>query len=199
MDYKDRIINIVTTRNITTALFLTNDIAEANLLKRAILSEIETYAIDIVIFQVNTSPRHDEVIALRLAQLVIDHSEFVPPEQGDFRLSINVRGPKEFTTQDIPSLPFKYVTPITELKQGQQIICDAIVKRGQAKQHVKWRPVSKVIIKEVDGGILFTIKDIGMLPPEQIFAKGYEKILDAAQRRPITLFSHPLIPENIVI
>lgn len=193
----ERITNIETTGNITSALFLTTDVAEANMLKRAIMSEIETYAIDIVIFQVNTSPRHDEVIALRLGQLVIDHSRFTPPEEGDFRTHIDFRGPGELSTEHIPELPFKFRTPIVTLRAGQSVVCDVIVKRGQAKQHVKWRPVAKVFIEEVENGYLITFKDIGMLTPTEILQKGYDKITEAAHRPPITLFSHPLVPGNI--
>ena len=195
----DRIINLETTDNITSALFLTNDVAEANMLKRAILSEIETYTIDIVIFQTNTSPRHDEVIALRLGQLVIDHSRFVPPESGNFRTHVEFRGPGEFTSDHIPELKFQYTTPIAVLKIGQSIICDVIVKLGQGKDHVKWRPVSKVMMtEETNGnGYIMTIKNIGMLTSRQIFDKGYAKIRDAAHRQPITLFSHPLVPRNL--
>lgn len=193
----DRLINIETTGNITSALFLTKDIAEANMLRRAILSEIDTYAIDIVIFQTNTSPRHDEIIALRLGQVVIDHSRFVPPEEGNFKTHIDVQGPKEFTTNDIPELPFKYMTPIATLKAGQRIICDVIVKQGQGKQHVKWRPVSTVTLNEVDEGYKITVKDIGMLSGPEIFAAGISKMKAAAHRPPITLFSHPLVPHGI--
>lgn len=194
----DRITNIETTGNITSALFLTTDIAEANLLKRAILSEIETYAIDIVTFQINTSPRHDEIIALRLGQLVIDNSQFVPPEEGNFQTHIDVQGPINFTTDDIPGLPFKYKTPIATLKAGQRIVCDVIVKKGQGKQHVKWRPVSKVILTEVDNGYKLTIKDIGMLSGQEIFERGFAKMRDAANRAPITLFSHTLVPDKFL-
>lgn len=194
----DRITNIETTGNITSALFLTTDIAEANLLKRAILSEIETYAIDIVTFQINTSPRHDEIIALRLGQLVIDNSQFVPPEEGNFQTHIDVQGPLNFTTDDIPGLPFKYKTPIATLKPGQRIVCDVIVRKGQGKQHVKWRPVSKVILTEVDNGYKLTIKEIGMLSGQEIFERGLAKMRDAANRAPITLFSHILVPAKFL-
>lgn len=183
--------------NLVSALFLTTDVAEANMLKRAIMSEIETYAIDIVIFQVNTSARHDEIIALRLGQVVIDHSRFVPPETGDFRTHIDVQGPTKFTTNHIPELPFKFETPIMDLKAGQRIICDVIVKRGQGRQHVKWRPVSSVAIQDAEDGYLITFKEIGMLTGAQILERGLAKIVDAAHRPPITLFSQPLVPANI--
>lgn len=193
----DRIANLRVTNNIITATFLTKDISEANVLRRAILSEIETYAIDVVIFYVNFSPRHDEIIALRLGQLVIDHERFTPPENGEFRTRIDFTGPGVLTSDNIPGLPFKFTTPIITLKTGHRIMCDVIVKKGQGKEHVKWRPVSTVVITEVDDGYQFTIKEIGMLTAEQIFTKGIEKMSDAAHRAPITRFFHPLVPSNI--
>jgi len=193
----DRIDNINTTNNITTALFRTKDVSEVNMLCRAIKSEIETYAIDVVIFQTNTSPRHDEVIALRLGQLVIDHSRFVPPEDGDFKVHIDVRGPLEVTTDHIPELPFKYVTPFVTLRDGQRIVCDCIVRKGQGKTHVKWRPISTFAFTEVNEGYQIKIKDLGMLTGPEIIQKGFEKMGDAARRPPLTIFSHPLVPLNI--
>lgn len=194
----ERLINLETNDTISSMLFLTNDIAEANMLRRAILSEIETYTIDIVIFETNTSPRDDEVIALRLGQLVIDHSRFQPSEIENFKYHINVKGPGEFTTNDIPDIPFTYLTPIATLREGQSIVCDVIVKQGIAREHVKYRPVSKVIMKEIPNtGYQMTIKNIGMLPSEDIFKKGYEKMKVAATRQPINLFFHPLVPRNL--
>lgn len=197
MDNTNRIDNINTTGDITSALFRTKDIAEVNLLRRAILSEIETYAIDIVIFHINTSVRHDEIIALRLGQVVIDNSRYVPPEEGETKVHIDVQGPIEMTTEHIPDLPFKYVTPIVTLRSGQRIMCDCIVRRGQAKTHIKWRPVSEVTMKEVDDGYKITFKGIGMLSGEQVLERGLAKLGDAARRPPITIFSHPLVPNTI--
>jgi DNA-directed RNA polymerase alpha subunit len=161
----DRITILSDQGNVVDFLFESDDIAEVNMLRRAMMSEIETYAIDIVIFQTNTSPRHDEVIALRLGQLVIDHSRFVPPEEGDFRTSIDFlsQGPErfnEFTTEHIPDLPFKYLTPIATLRVGQRITCEVIVKRGQAKDHVKWRPVSAVAISDIGDKFTKTLQRI---------------------------------------
>lgn len=196
--HMDRITDIETNRNITTAIFHTNDVTEVNMLRRAILSEIETYSIDIVVFQINTSIRHDEIIALRLAQLVIDHSKFVPPEEGDYKTHIDFQGPGEFNSNHIPGLHFKYVTPIAILRAGQRIKCDVIVKRGTGRQHVKWRPVSKFSFDETDNGYKIMITDIGMLTGPEIIQRGFANMATAASRPPITLFSYPLVPTNLV-
>ena len=190
----DLIDNINETENITTALFRTKDVTKVNLLRRAILSEIETYAIDIVKFQINTSPRHDEVIALRLGQLVIDNSRYQPPENGDLTIHIDVEGPGEITTASIPNLPFKYVTPFVTLRKGQRIVCDCTVRKGQGKTHVKWRPVSTFSFNEVDDGYLIRIKGIGMLSGTEIIRMGIDKMEAAANRPPQTIFSRVLIP-----
>lgn len=204
-----RFTNIETTGNITSAVFLTDDIAEVNLLRRAIISEINTYCIDIVAFDINTSSCHDEIIALRLGQLVIDNSIFVPPDEGDFKTRIDVQGPGRFTTDDIPGLPFKFFTPIEVLKAGQRILCDVTVKQGQGKSHVKWSPVSTVTFIETEietktetesetkMGFKITIKNNGMLTGPEILEKGLAKIRDAAHRPPITLFSRPLVPNGL--
>lgn len=193
----DRISNINTTDETTTAHFRTGDVSEVNMLRRAILSEIETYAIDIVIFQTNISPRHDEVIALRLGQCVIDHSRFTLAAGESFTTHIDVSGPIEVTTDHIPNIPFKYKTPIVTLRTGQRIICDCIVRMGQGKTHVKWRPISTFTFTEVEDGYQISFKGIGMMTGYEIIEKGIAKMSAAAKRKPITIFSQPLVPHDL--
>lgn len=194
----DRISNVEIRDERLTGFFQTNDIYEINMLQRAILTEVETYAIDIVMFDKNNSSRHDEIIALRLGQLVIDNSRFVPPETGDFKAHIDVSGPGEFTTDDIPLLPFKYKTPIAQLRAGQRIVCDVIVKLGYGRLHVKWRPVSTFTFEETNDGFNIALKGIGMLPPLEIIEKGFAK-MDTATRRPASsIFTRPVAPNNFV-
>jgi DNA-directed RNA polymerase alpha subunit len=204
----DLISQVETTDDITSAIFLTDDILWINMLRRAIMSEIETYAIDIVIFSENSSARHDEIIALRLGQLVIDHTLFVPTKiQGDilmddepsFKTNIIATGPKVFTTNDIPELPFKYETPIMVLRENENIKCEVIVKKGQGKIHAKWKPVSVVSIMELDQGAKhkITFKSVGMMSGEEILRKGIEKMKAAAERVPTTQFTRQVVPYNL--
>ena len=103
----------------------------------------------------------------------------------------------EFKVADVSDLPFKYKTPIATLRPGQRILCDCIVKKGQAKTHVKWRPVSTITFSKFDDdNYQVKFKGIGMMTDRQIIEKGIEKMRAAAHRPPITIFSHPLIPNN---
>jgi DNA-directed RNA polymerase alpha subunit len=172
----------------------TDDISKVNLLRRALMSEIETYAIDIVTFNVNTSPRHDEIIALRLGQLVIDHTRFDPNIHSE--AVIEVHGPHYFTTDDIPNIPFTYRTPIVKLKENQQISCKVLVKPGTAKIHVKWRPISIVQLSDAEPYYRLTFKNIGMLPNNIIIDQALEHLTAAAERQPLTIFSRTLIPAD---
>lgn len=152
----------------STAVFRTNDLTHVNLLRRAILSEIETYAIEYVIFHTNTSSRHDEILALRLGQLVIDHSRF---DNSKLRYTIEVGSedePVEFTSDDIKGLPITYPTPIAILMAGQRVKCEIIIAKGQAKDHAKWRPVSLISINEIkDGYFLSSLSVLRNSLPQQ--------------------------------
>lgn len=196
-------IQYVGTRDgISTAVFFTDDVKEVNLLRRAIMSEIETYTINVVLFHRNKSARQDEVIALRLGQLPIDHTRYKYP--GDnVKIRINVEGPLNMTTDHIPEIPFSDPpTPILTLREGEYVVCDVIVEKGTGAQHIKWRPISTIWFDELDDGrnIYYEIKykGIGMMPPEEILEKGINK-MDAAAVRPVSSrFSNTALPDNYV-
>lgn len=187
--------------NVTKALFKTKDVAEANMLRRAILTEVETYAIDIVVFQENHSARHDELLALRFGQCVIDNVQYekILDPNHDTQVRLEVEGPKVVTTDDIPLLPFAKTTPIITLLAGQRIICDLVVKKGIGRTHVKWSPVSTCVFREAPEGFDFVVKELGMLPGSEIFQRGYEKILKAASRPAADIFSQTLLPKNVEV
>lgn len=182
--------------DVTTVLFNTDDETQINMLRRSLMSEIPTYAIDVVTFFENTSPRHDEVIAFRLGQLPIDHDSFLPNENDEFETEIKVDGPGEFNTDHIPGLPFKHITPITVLKSGQSIHCKIIVKKGTAKIHAKWRPVALVYIDKEGDFFKISFKNVGMMSSNQIIQQGLHNMKRVGERQPHTIFSFPLLPSS---
>ena len=181
--------NVQTSGLVTSAIFITDKLARANLLRWSILTEIDSYAIEFVVFHVNTSAREDEILALRLGQCVIDHTRFVAPTDPNYRYRVDFTGPGDFTTDHIVGIPFTNLTPIAELLPGQRILCDVIVRQGRGRQHVKWRPVSTVEpVQQVEGGYLIKFKGIGMMPPNDILAEAVTKIEDAANRPAKNIF-----------
>ena len=167
----------------------TEDVALVNHLRRAMIGEIPTYAIDIVIFYYNISALHDELLSLRLGQLVIDHTQFVPAGD-EHRISFEVFGPKEdseefnyyFTTDDIP-LPFKFHTEILELRKGQHIKADCIVRSGIGSDHAKFKAVATAYFdNSKEGGYTFGFKSRQGLDPLDIIRKAVLYLPDSVNK-----------------
>jgi DNA-directed RNA polymerase alpha subunit len=177
--------NLVTENNVTSVLIKTENLSEINLLRRAILNEIETYQIEYVNFHINRSSRHDEEIALRLGQLVVDNENYDDSIQKHI---VKVKGPTIFTTRHIPSLNFVHETPIMELLEDHEIYCELYIGKNTGEKHVKWRPVSVCSFEKSDKGYLFRFKSNYMLHPENIIIKGIEKMEKAKQIKNSNIF-----------
>lgn len=160
----DLISDIKSDGKFGSAIFNNSDITLVNLLRRSIMSEIETYAIEYVIFDINTTSMHDERLASRLGQLVIDNERF---EKKNLHLdlerkyNIDVNGEGRFTSDDIKGLPIKFSTPISELQFGERIKCSVIIRKNTGREHVKWRPVGLVAIKEIREGYFISPINVG--------------------------------------
>ncbi|SEV84317.1 DNA-directed RNA polymerase subunit D [Natrinema salifodinae] len=115
----------------------------ANGIRRAMVADVPTMAIDTVRFVENSSVMFDEQLALRLGLVPLT----TPPE-GEFSeddtvtLSIDVEGPATAYSGDLESSdelvqPADENVPIIELKDGQRLEAeaDAILDRG--KDHAK--------------------------------------------------------------
>ena len=134
---------------------------------------------------------------MRFGQLIIDHSRFEGPDA--YETEIDLSGPLDVTTDEIPGLPFSDRTSIVILKEGQRLHCKLIVKRGTGKIHVKWRPVSAIQVSQNGNNYQMSFKNIGMLPTATILEQGVAHLVDAATVIPQNLFTRPLIPQNIPI
>lgn len=145
------------------------DLSIANALRRIMLAEVPTIAIDLVEIESNTSVLADEFLAHRLGQVPL-----VSSRVKEFRysrdcscaggcsacsveLTLNVRCEGE-QTRDVTSNELisshDSVQParhegspgvlLVKLRRGQEIRARCIAKKGVAKEHAKWAPVSAV-------------------------------------------------------
>ncbi|TYL36216.1 DNA-directed RNA polymerase subunit D [Natronococcus pandeyae] len=117
--------------------------AFANGIRRAMVADVPTMAIDTVRFIENSSVMFDEQIALRLGLVPLTtppEGEFV--EDDTVTLSIDVEGPDTAYSGDLVSndelvQPADENVPIIDLKDGQRLEAeaDAVIERG--KNHAK--------------------------------------------------------------
>jgi len=156
---------------------LNTDLAFANSLRRVIISEVPTIAVDMVEVKENTSPLFDDFVVHRigLVPLVSDdiNNYKFPLEcnckdgcehcKVDFIISKKCddnykEDTIEVTSDDIipknqecKVKPVKYDYPIvlTKLRKGQSINMTLTAKKGIGKTHAKWSPVCTCVMKQV--------------------------------------------------
>ncbi len=117
--------------------------AFANGIRRAMIADVPTMAIDTVRFVENSSVMFDEQLALRLGLVPLT----TPPE-GEFgdddvvTLSIDVEGPATAYSGDLVSSddlvqPAEENVPIIDLKDGQRLEAEADATIDRGKSHAK--------------------------------------------------------------
>ncbi len=129
--------------------------AFVNSLRRTILSEVPTMAIEDVEFKKNDSALYDEMLALRLGLLALTtdlKSYEFPKTESDkdsakcrVKLSLAEKGPKlvlagDLKSQDPAIKPVHPKTPIVKLIEGQELEFVATAVLGRGKEHAKWSP-----------------------------------------------------------
>ncbi|MFP4629028.1 MAG: DNA-directed RNA polymerase subunit D [Halobacteriales archaeon] len=126
------------------AVFVVRDIspAFANGIRRAILADVPTMAIDTVRVIENTSVMFDEMIALRLGLVPLN----TPPDEfevGDeVTLGLDVTGEATVYSGDLVSadsqvVPVDENIPIIDLKEGQRLEVEADAVYQPGSEHVK--------------------------------------------------------------
>lgn len=148
----------------------------ANSIRRTMISEIPTIAIDLVEIEINTSVLADEFIAHRLGLIPLDSSEADKLEYtrdctcdqycdncsvqlsldakctGDATMEIytrdltvhRARNRPESVGQPVFSDPSRKGVLICKLRKHQELKLKCIAKKGIAKEHAKWSPVSAI-------------------------------------------------------
>jgi len=137
----------------------------ANALRRIMIAEVPTIAIDEVIIIENSSLMDDEILAHRLGLIPIktDLDAFTLPEAlEDFQKStvlfildaeagnsIRTVYSRELLSQDPSIVVANGNIPIVKLAPKQRIRLEAYARLGQGKDHAKWQPSSACAYKYV--------------------------------------------------
>ncbi|MDI6867619.1 DNA-directed RNA polymerase subunit D [Methanoculleus sp.] len=128
----------------------------ANMLRRAMMSEVPTLAIEDVRVYDNTSVLFDEMLAHRLGLIPLR----TDPDQYRLRsectcegtgcqfctaaYTLSAEGPKtvyssDLIPQDPDTAPVEEKIPIIELAEGQKVVLEARAILGTGKEHAKWQ------------------------------------------------------------
>lgn len=131
--------------------------AFANALRRAMISEVPTLAIEDVRIYDNTSALFDEMLSHRLGLIPIrtDLAAYVPRSSCScggagctgctVTFTLSAEGPKtvmsgDLIPQDVKAVPVQDNIPIVKLTKGQKLVLEAKAVVDTGKEHAKWQP-----------------------------------------------------------
>ena len=175
-------------------------VALANAIRRAVLSDVPTMAVDFAYFYDNTSEVYDEIIAHRLGLTVLKSDEalgkYRSPEECREAAETNRdcyvelvleksvdeasdRGEyvkaSDIRTSDPDVKPVYPETPITYLAPGQRLHVVAYARLGRGREHAKWSPASVSILRYTP---IVYIKDHSLSEECSKCLEGYPEILE---------------------
>jgi DNA-directed RNA polymerase subunit D len=146
------------------------DVAFANALRRTMISEVPSMAVDDIFIFDNSSVVPDEVLAHRIGfvPLKTDLDSYVLPEECECGsdlgcslcrvvLTLDVRADAgnrtvtsgDFVSEDPKIVPASPDIPLTKLAPGQAVRLEGYARLGTGKIHAKWQPVSAAIYQHV--------------------------------------------------
>lgn len=145
--------------NSTSFVLSGSHIAFANALRRAMHSEVKSFAIEDVKIYDNTSALFDEMLAHRLGliPLTTDLQSYVPRDQCSCNdkgcaqctvtLTMSVEGPRMVVSEDLISQdpavrPAVGDVPIVKLEKNQKVVLEAYAILNRGLVHSKWQPVT---------------------------------------------------------
>ncbi|HLC48174.1 MAG TPA: hypothetical protein VJI13_03800 [Candidatus Norongarragalinales archaeon] len=118
-------------------------VAMMNALRRAVLSDLEAFAIEDVDFYENNSSMFNDYLANRLALVPLTY-EKSQAENAEITLSLNAEGPCMVYSRDMKSSDeaikvFNDGIPIIKLGPNQKLRLEAKVGKGSGKKHAKFQ------------------------------------------------------------
>ncbi len=173
----------------------------ANALRRHLINEVPTMAVEEVMIIENTSSMYNEVLAHRISLIPFktDLDHFVLPEECDcgnrlgcekcvVRFSLRAKATsgvitvysrdmiRETGTEVVEPVSGDF--PIVKLAPGQAIELELYVRLGTGKKHAKWIPGIATLYDGPEGSRVLYFESFGFLPPARAVveaAKIFEK------------------------
>ncbi len=162
----------------------------ANAIRRIILKEVATMAVEEVLIIENSSSMTNEILAHRISLIpfITDLDNYNLPEECDCKSRLGcekcvvrfvLRGeardaPITLYSRDIVAekqkgvvAPFNGDIPIVSLAAGQRVELELYVRLGKGKKHSKWQPGIATLYKE-NGKEYLYVESYGFLPPRRI-------------------------------
>ena len=166
-------------------------------LRRIMISEVPTYAIENVYFYENTSSMYDEVLAHRLGLIPIKGV----PVSGDevIVLTISKEGPCTVYSSDLKSEsgePAFENIPIVKLAEDQKLELETEALVGTGKIHAKWQPCNAVYKQISNDEVEFKIESFGNMDAEDIIRSSLEILKNKAEKFLSELEGQELSDEN---
>ena len=152
----------------------------ANSLRRTMISDVPTLAIDTVNVFDNTSILTDEILVHRLGLIVLNSSII---DIGDITMELDAACDEEemYVTASMLKCNNSKIyavnpgTIILKLYKGQKINLKCVIKKGIGRDHAKWMPVAAIgynISQKGDGlKIILSIEPVGSLSGETILSQ----------------------------
>ncbi|MFH0897509.1 MAG: DNA-directed RNA polymerase subunit D [Candidatus Bathyarchaeota archaeon] len=144
------------------------DLAVANALRRAMIAEVPSMAIEDVIIIENSSIMADEILSHRLGLIPLktDLDSYVLREKCDCKselgcgkcnvtLTLEAEATdstrtvysKEMKSNDPIVIPVSGEIPILKLARSQKVRLEAYARLGRGSEHAKWQPVSVCVVR----------------------------------------------------
>ncbi len=182
------------------------DLALANALRRIVISEIPTMAIESVTYYENSSILNDEILSLRLGLTPIktDLKTYNTVEECTCKgkgcakctvtLTLDMKGPGtvysgELKSTDPEITPVHDKIPIAKITPEQSIKFEARAELGTGKKHMKWQAGLASYEQKEDGSFDYFIETFNQLElPElidsafDIFNKKIEDLKEAIKK-----------------
>ncbi|MEM0123494.1 MAG: DNA-directed RNA polymerase subunit D [Conexivisphaerales archaeon] len=133
------------------------DLNYANAIRRYIISEVPTLAIEDVVVIENSSLIYDEIIAHRLGLVPLKTpKKYLEQAGAQLMLVLDAKaegGTRTVYSGELVSVEDKEVYPVSteipllKLAKGQSIKIEAYARLGSGKKHSKFSPISKATVK----------------------------------------------------